>query len=931
MKHFSKRALAMLCALMILVGVVPFTAAVSAAETDIFIETFQMYGENDTVPGWTVFNTDGDAYTWYVDVDYSGEVTYVSASANSSGNFTPDETLTLPAVTIPSSVEANYFFAMDAWKEYPWGGDHFTVYLSTTPITDPTMLTEDQAIIDMDIWGYDSETFTCNLDAYRGQTVYLAIRHHDASGMWQFHVDNVRVYAEEADRFDIDFVNYDDAVTVTPLDGTYEAIDGQDYAFTLNVNDAFHPENGTLTVTANEQVLEPVNGVYTLKAVTEDQEVVIDFAYAAGDVNGDGRVSLLDTVRLFYGFNGMMDLHPISEKAGNIDTYKTFDVSDITALLHYTMGLRGYIDENRDMAALWQSDYADTANGFTGDTSCTDADYYLDRYQVKDYTAPVGTRDGKKIFFRDGKARVVNTSDGYAFTLPFDDFKADYSLSALRSRYENDEFVLNVSKENGNPYGNTAGGWNTYLTEWLNRYVANNSFLSANDLSRSRISTTSTKTLEGYTIVTYDIVIDNAGNIAMPYYSIAIVRKSTDYINFHLFVMKSTTKQTATMDAIVKSFKEFTPVGVSKNEEVAYECKPNKNWNAETAAYFEKLTTQSTTDWGFFTESMSDSNTSRENLTKEYAEMKSKLDYEYEIMPTYTHIGWGSSLNYFPSSMAAEFAGGNGFNGKPVLQFTYQYTTSNNGSLDGYTPMFDIMRGEYDDHFRRLARDIKLYAKPVLFRLNNEMNTDWTSYCGIVNLLDPDIFVITWERLYNIFEEEGVDNCIWIFNPFATSTPYCKWGEDLCYLPDLDTVQALGLTAYEMGNNYSLTSFKKLYSDLYEKNSPYFNNYPQIISEFGAGAGGEKQYNWSAGKYLDTTLGRNAAKQATWVKEMFDCLQKRDEEGYEFCQSIKGAVWFAVNDYVNIDGTNYITNFFELNDTVSDTVAAFKEGLAIHP
>lgn len=120
--------------------------------------------------------------------------------------------------------------------------------------------------------------------------------------------------------------------------------------------------------------------------------------------------------------------------------------------------------------------------------------------------------------------------------------------------------------------------------------------------------------------------------------------------------------------------------------------------------------------------------------------------------------------------------------------------------------MFDILRGRHDEAFRRLAKDIKAYGKPVLFRLNNEMNTDWTSYCGMITLLDPDIFVMTWQRLYDIFEEEGVDNCIWIWNPIADSCPYSSWGEDLCYNPGTEYFQLLGATSYEMNNGTTLTS-----------------------------------------------------------------------------------------------------------------------------
>ncbi len=932
MKRISKRALALLCAAVLLLGAIPFTASVTAATSYVFFENFEQYDDNETVPGWTVFNTDGDAYTWYIDKDFFGEVSYISTSANSNGRVYPDEYLTLPAITIPTSIEAKYSFSLDVWAEYPWSADHFSVYVSTTPITDPTALTSEQQILSEDIWGgYNANTFTCDLNVYRGQTLYFAIRHHDASGAWQFHVDNVAVIAEEADRHDVEFEIDSDILTIVPVNGAFEVIDGQDYAFAVEVSDTCNAENGTLTVKANGKELTAVDGVYTIPAVTEDQEVEAEFRYMVGDIDGSGVVDLADATQLFYHINGLKDFDSVERAAANIDTFAELNSSDMTALFYYITGMRAYVDENMDISLLWKNTYADSKNGFLMANTIESADYYLDRRQVKDFSATANSRDGKAIFYRNGKSRVVNLSDGYAFSLPFTDFEADYSLSALRSRYENDSFVLNVSEENSNPYGNNQNGWNTYSYEWLMQCVTEDSFLSRNNLSRTHAKVEANTTmLSGYLVWRYDILINDAQDIDMPYYSIAIIRKENEYVNFHLMVMKSTTDQAATMNAIVKSFKEVTPIGVSQNEQVAFACEPDKNWNAETAAYYEKLVTQETTDWGIFTESMSDTSaSSRENLTKEYADMTSRLDFEYDIMPTYTHIAWGNTMHYFPSSMAADFAGGNGFNGKPVLQFTYQFTTNNNGNVKASaTPMFDVARGVYDEHFRTLARDIKAYGKPVLFRLNNEMNTDWTSYCGMVTLLDPDFFALTWERLYNIFEDEGVDNCIWIFNPIATTTPYCSWGEDLCYLPDLDTVHVLGLTAYEMGNGSSLASFEKMYRELYEKNSPYFTNYPHIISEFAAGAGGEKQYDYGKNGYVNTTLGRNAQKQAAWVEAMFDCFAKRDQSGYEFCRNIKGAVWFGVNDYATIDGMNYIVNYLEIHDASTE---AFKKGLALHP
>ncbi len=585
------------------------------------------------------------------------------------------------------------------------------------------------------------------------------------------------------------------------------------------------------------------------------------------------------------------------------------------------------------MSFIWKQAYADAANGFSDDASVTKTVCYFNGEATEEYLKPAADGDVKQIFYNaQGKARVVNLAHGYAVTLQTADFTPDYRFSAQRSRYTSDCFVMNISREDKSPYGNTADGWKIYLTEWVNRYVADDGFLSCNDISRTRAVRESTDILPGYTVLNYDMVINNAGDIKMPYYNIAIIRKNDEYVNFYLLVMKSAACADDTMDAIVRSFKEVEAVGTARNQETALVCEMPEHWNAQTKAFYQKLLDQKTVDWGVFSASMVDEYDPDEysrqaaRIEGEYNRLSEALDYEYALMPTYTHISWDTRINEFPAKMAEKYAGGNGFDGKPVLHFTYQFTTHNNTQLERYTPMFDILRGRYDEQFRRLARDLKAYNKPVLFRLNNEMNTDWTSYSGIVNLLDPDIFILTWERLYEIFLCEGVDNCIWIFNPIAKSTPYSNWGEYLSFLPE--HLQVLGLTSYEMGNGDALRSFKELYTELYEKNSPYFDNYPWVISEFGAGAGGEKKYDYDRRVYDDTVLGRNAELQAAWVDEMFECFAHSQEEGYAFCKNIKGAVWFGVNDYASVDGQNYITNYFCLDDGVSKTLEQFRKGLA---
>lgn len=543
--------------------------------------------------------------------------------------------------------------------------------------------------------------------------------------------------------------------------------------------------------------------------------------------------------------------------------------------------------------------------------------------------------DNKKIYHTQSMKRVMNYADGYKIDIPYD-WEPDYSLSALRSRYESDTCVLTVSKEEENPYADSSAGWETYLTEWLNLYISNESFLSENYMRYLRDPIVSETLISGYTVMTYDIAIDWQGAIAMPYYSIAVIREFYEYNTFYLMVLKSSVPTDGMLDRLLRSFEEITVYGTAVNTQGQYEPIIPSNWSDETKAYYEKLCNQNSTDWGFFSYSMvgGDDGTygmQYDNIVAEQERIETAIGQEYDILPTYTHLAYGNYLNPFPLDMAEELAGGNGFNGLPVLQYTYQYTLSNNTNLAGPTPIFNVLRGDYDEHFRQMAQDIKTYGKPVLFRLNNEMNTDWTSYCGLVSLLDPDIFIMGWQRLYDIFEEEGVDNCIWIFNPFTPTTPYSSWGETLCYMPGAEYVQILGLTNYEMGNSSDMATFMEEYTEVYDESKDYFMNYPWVISEFACGAGGEKAYNWDYDTWQSTTLGRYRSYQTSYIAGMFDCLNNRDLAANAFCKNIKAAIWFNCNDYTQIDGTDYIVNYLELDENAASSLDAFKQGLAAQP
>lgn len=611
---------------------------------------------------------------------------------------------------------------------------------------------------------------------------------------------------------------------------------------------------------------------------------------------------------------------------GSEDESKAPDVSAENSENTESTDISEESSEEESMAApdenakkIWKDEYADPDAALTSADDIYKADYYFNGVKTDDYAVSPADGDGKYVFSGLESSRFVNVADGYMFTVPASDVSLDLSLAEYRSQIITDSSVISVSCEDQNPYGNNQNGWNTYLTEWLTVKIDNLDFLSANNIMRTSQVETSSDIIEGYEVIIHSLFIKLPKDIEHPYYNIAVIRKNGEYVKFTLVVMKSKEKANDEFKKMIKSFSFFDGEGKSVNHRPQHEVIIPEIWNDETRAYYDKLTKQTDVDWGFFY-------SGNDQTYIDWMASEEGIDYQPEIFMTYYHIGWYNSMTYLEPDFLNKNAGGNGFDGKPVLNLTYQFTTTNN-DISGFTPMFDIMRGKYDDHFRRLAQDIKAYGKPVIFRLNNEMNTDWTSYCGVVTLLDPDIFRICWQRLYNIFMEEGVDNTIWVFNPITITCPYCDWGEYECYYPGDEYCQMLGLTYYENANSASLESFKAIYTKTYNKYKDSFINFPWMIGEFACGCGGEKVYDWSRGGYVDTTAARNANAQANWCLEMFKCFADNQSEANAFCRNIKVAVWFSANDYVSIGNKNYITNYLRIDKTLTKTLEVFREWL----
>lgn len=578
---------------------------------------------------------------------------------------------------------------------------------------------------------------------------------------------------------------------------------------------------------------------------------------------------------------------------------------------------------------VWEAGYEDGASGFSSAQDVTSGKAFINgEYK----TVPSSFRaknDNKLELYNSSNVRYIDKSNGFALTFPLleGSFPVDYSLAqyGLKVSYPSSSFRLSYET---NYYSNDEHGYGIYTGEWMDRYIANDKYLYDNDMRRfAKTVDKSTSLVEGCEVTVHSIKVNNPGSLPTPYYKNAWIRPLGQYASFLLIVYKSSSSSTPYFDSVLASFRTVASFGNAKNYVGSYPLVEESHWNEETKNFYEKkMLAFDHFDFGVFSYSMCNDDDSgfsaqEEKIKNEKARLEGPngLNHSYEIMPTYSHLAWGSYEHTFPLKMANEFAGGNGENGKPVLQFSYQFTTNNNNvspsnTENCQTPMFDILRGKYDSTFRKIASGLKSYAHPVLLRLNNEMNSDWTSYCGMMTLLDPEIFILTWRYFYDFLIAEGVENAIFVFNPVTVSCPDSYWGEDLSYFPGGQYAQVLGLTNYEMNNSGNPTSFRDLYTSTYDKSYAQFSSFPWFIGEYACGSGGNEDGG---------TLGSYESDQASWVKNMFLDLSERSLHPY--LHNLVGGIWFSCNDESN----GLVSNYLRLDEGLTKTLKEFRDGFAL--
>ena len=513
--------------------------------------------------------------------------------------------------------------------------------------------------------------------------------------------------------------------------------------------------------------------------------------------------------------------------------------------------------------------------------------------------------DCKRVYDDDSTTRLVNYTGGYQLDLPASSI-FDFSLAPLYTTGHGEGFDVTISREKADyqsikdvitfelstflPGIFKDSTVQDYVYHYEYRFLLDEGWQKNNGISVTSWTQGDLLFIEALADNFPDVAYTDPGPVYDGYLYVTRFTSSREYLRL---MFRYQREDTATRDRLVELAENtlvFDPLGTPQYDTL-YAPSPFQKGrlSAETQALYDSLCDfDAPMTWGIFLQDFYVS-----GFDNELTAMEKKLDYTFPLVLYYRHF----PTHEFPSEVMQE-----NYEAGRLVELTLQLTDNNNTDMFAKSPLLEIYRGNMDQELRTWARAAADFGHPFLFRLNNEMNSDWTSYGGVVNMADPAIFTAVWQRIYRIFEEEGVDNCLWIFNPHDRQAPPSDWNNSLAYYPGNEYVHLIGVTGYNNGTYYTQWAeewreFDEIYDQIWQEYSPRFGQFPWIITEFASsGIGGDK---------------------VAWINNMFDHI-----ENYP---NIRMAVWFSFADFDDANGGTPARTYWL--DETPETLEAFRLGL----
>ena len=148
----------------------------------------------------------------------------------------------------------------------------------------------------------------------------------------------------------------------------------------------------------------------------------------------------------------------------------------------------------------------------------------------------------------------------------------------------------------------------------------------------------------------------------------------------------------------------------------------------------------------------------------------------------------------------------------------------------------DIAKGKYDDKIRAWFETIAAYGRPLLLRLNTEMNGAWYGYGAndAQGPNQPQNFVASWKHIHEIADSVGCANISWHWAPNSLppwEPDYFPWPYD-AYYPGDEYVDWTGFVCYQQSKDASEGDWFYLSGPSYDAALACAPGKPMAISEW---------------------------------------------------------------------------------------------------
>jgi hypothetical protein len=168
----------------------------------------------------------------------------------------------------------------------------------------------------------------------------------------------------------------------------------------------------------------------------------------------------------------------------------------------------------------------------------------------------------------------------------------------------------------------------------------------------------------------------------------------------------------------------------------------------------------------------------------------------------------------------------------PVLSWE-PWAGSTGGTRQPEYALARIIDGEFDEYLRGFADALREHGWPVAIRLAHEMNGHWYPWSERAPYNEQGDYVKAWRHVYDVFEDAGAGNVIWLWSPnILRAVP----GVSLEALyPGDSYVDWIGMVGYSVGEDTAAAVFGPTLDALRA-----FTDKPLVITETGVEPGGHK-------------------------------------------------------------------------------------------